>query len=107
MAPADSSAAGPGTSGQEVVAMGRMRWGILIGLAIGYVLGTRAGRERYEQIKRAATAAWQSPPAEKLRSEVSQKMPDAVTAAMSKVDQIRHPNGDRAMPVMTPGRIID
>jgi hypothetical protein len=85
--------------------MGRMRWGLLIGLAIGYVLGARAGRERYEQIKRAATAAWQSDQAEKLRSEVSHKMPGAVNAAMTKVGQIRHPNGDRA--VMTPGRIID
>jgi hypothetical protein len=85
--------------------MGRMRWGILIGLAIGYVLGTRAGRDRYEQIKRAAAAAWQSPPAEKLRTEVGAHVPDAVNAAMTKVGQIRHPNGDRA--VMTPGRIID
>lgn len=24
------------------------------GIAVGYVLGTRAGRERYEQIKKAA-----------------------------------------------------
>jgi len=32
------------------------------GITIGYVLGTRAGRERYEQIKTAATAVWQSPP---------------------------------------------
>lgn len=27
---------------------------LLLGAAIGYVLGSRAGRERYEQIKRAA-----------------------------------------------------
>ena len=25
--------------------------GILIGIGVGYVLGTRAGRERYEQIR--------------------------------------------------------
>jgi hypothetical protein len=31
------------------------------GLAIGYVLGTRAGRERYEQIKRAAQRVADSP----------------------------------------------
>ena len=29
--------------------------GILIGLGIGYVLGTRAGRERYEQIRANAS----------------------------------------------------
>ena len=31
------------------------------GLAVGYVLGTRAGRERYEEIKRAADSFWNSP----------------------------------------------
>ncbi|TXN29392.1 YtxH domain-containing protein [Lacisediminihabitans profunda] len=33
----------------------------LVGLAAGYVLGTRAGRERYEQIKRAANRLWNDP----------------------------------------------
>lgn len=28
------------------------------GLGVGYVLGTRAGRERYEQISRAASSLW-------------------------------------------------
>ena len=31
------------------------------GLAVGYVLGTRAGRERYEQLKRAARGFWNDP----------------------------------------------
>lgn len=31
------------------------------GLAVGYVLGTRAGRERYEQIKRMAQRVADSP----------------------------------------------
>ena len=30
---------------------------LLIGIAIGYVLGARAGRERYEQLKATATRA--------------------------------------------------
>ncbi len=40
-----------------------MRGKILIvtGLAVGYVLGARAGRERYEQIKRAAARFWNDP----------------------------------------------
>jgi hypothetical protein len=33
----------------------------LLGLAIGYVLGTRAGRKRYEQIKRVASRLWNDP----------------------------------------------
>lgn len=31
------------------------------GLAVGYVLGTRAGRERYEELKRAAESFWNDP----------------------------------------------
>ena len=33
----------------------------LIGLAAGYVLGTRAGRERYEQLKAGAERLWTNP----------------------------------------------
>lgn len=32
-----------------------------LGLAAGYVLGSRAGRDRYEKIKSAATGAWKDP----------------------------------------------
>jgi hypothetical protein len=31
------------------------------GLALGYVLGTRAGREKYEQIKTTASKFWNDP----------------------------------------------
>ena len=33
----------------------------VVGLGVGYVLGTRAGRERYEQIKKAAEGMWNTP----------------------------------------------
>lgn len=36
--------------------------GLVIGLAAGYVLGTRAGRERYEQIKTQAIKVWELDP---------------------------------------------
>src|SRR4051794_1235682 len=35
------------------------------GAAVGYVLGARAGRERYEQLKAMAAKAWQSPTVQK------------------------------------------
>lgn len=35
------------------------------GAAVGYVLGTRAGRERYEQLKEAASRVWESPAVQK------------------------------------------
>ncbi|MGW7189586.1 YtxH domain-containing protein, partial [Streptomyces sp. NPDC054838] len=33
----------------------------VVGLAVGYVLGTRAGRERYEQLKKSARQVAQTP----------------------------------------------
>ncbi|OIK02588.1 hypothetical protein BIV25_03145 [Streptomyces sp. MUSC 14] len=39
----------------------RYRLTFVAGLAVGYVLGTRAGRERYEQLKKAARRIAQSP----------------------------------------------
>ena len=36
--------------------------GFVAGAAVGYVLGTRAGRQRYEQIKAGAHRLWTSDP---------------------------------------------
>jgi hypothetical protein len=38
---------------------------LVTGLAIGYVLGTRAGRERYEEIKAVASKFWNDPKVQK------------------------------------------
>ncbi|GAA3199451.1 hypothetical protein [Microbacterium terregens] len=40
----------------------RGKVGLVIGLAAGYVLGTRAGRERYEQIKTQVEKVWNLDP---------------------------------------------
>lgn len=42
----------------------------VLGLAVGYVLGTRAGRQRYEQIKRGAQKLWDSPGVKAGRDQV-------------------------------------
>lgn len=34
----------------------------LVGLGVGYLLGTRAGREQFERIKRASSLVWRSAP---------------------------------------------
>lgn len=39
----------------------KLKTGLTIGMAIGYVLGARAGRERYDQIRRGAVAARRHP----------------------------------------------
>ena len=54
----------------------------LAGLGVGYVLGTRAGRERYEQIKAAAANLWNAPAVQKqvdnVQDFVKDKAPDVV-----------------------------
>lgn len=59
--------------------------------AAGYVLGTRAGRERFEQISEKATALWNHPKvqegAEKAQSVAQEKAPglkDKVASTMGK-----------------------
>ncbi|WP_432139216.1 MULTISPECIES: YtxH domain-containing protein [unclassified Streptomyces] len=39
----------------------RYRLTFVVGLGLGYVLGTRAGRERYEQLKKSAQRIAQNP----------------------------------------------
>lgn len=60
----------------------------VLGLGLGYVLGTRAGRQRYEQIKRGAQKLWDSPGVKAGRhqvggyvSEVSASLQDSVIDA--------------------------
>ena len=35
--------------------------GFIVGIAVGYVFGARAGHERYEQIKQVTARAWNHP----------------------------------------------
>ena len=59
----------------------------LLGAAVGYVLGTRAGRERYEQIKRGALKVWNTEPVQQGVKTVR----DAVDERADEVKQtIRH-----------------
>lgn len=64
--------------------------------AVGYVLGSRAGRERYEQIKTQAQKAWNRPVVQSAVDDVEQavratasdvgaKVADAASGAGTKV----------------------
>jgi hypothetical protein len=48
----------------------RFRVGLLAGFTVGYYLGSKAGRERYEQIRRWIEDARRSRPAEKAQAAV-------------------------------------
>ena len=59
--------------------------GFVAGAAVGYVLGTRAGRQRYEQIKAGAHRLWTSDPVQ--NKFVADKVGDAVKAAGQAVKE--------------------
>ena len=61
------------------------------GAAVGYVLGTRAGRKRYDQMKSAAIKVWESPGVQKQVNAVEDfvaekigEVPEAVFITVKK-----------------------
>jgi hypothetical protein len=58
----------------------RGKAGLVIGIAIGYVLGTRAGRERYEQIKGQWLKVWNMDP---VQEQVGKVKDFAASTAMA------------------------
>jgi hypothetical protein len=58
----------------------RGKVGLVIGLAAGYVLGSRAGRERYEQIKEQVEKIWNLEP---VQEQVGKAKEFAKSTAMS------------------------
>jgi len=62
---------------------------LLTGLAAGYVLGTKAGRERYDQIVRAFRQVRQNPKVQRTTNQVQSQAGDlASTAKRSVSDKV-------------------
>lgn len=81
--------------------------GLVIGLGAGYVLGTRAGRERYEQIKDQALKVWNLDPVQDQVDKVkgfakssAMALPGAVWTGAVKVTKAVTNQG-------TPGQKLD
>jgi hypothetical protein len=70
--------AGKPSEQEELTMKGKIA--LLVGGAAGYVLGTRAGRERYEQIKSQAQSVWNNP-------KVQEKAAKAQDLAKDKASQ--------------------
>ena len=70
----------------------RFKTGFLIGLGAGYVLGAKAGRERYDQIVEATRAFLDNPGVQRLTDEVNKTVSigkERVSSAASRgVEQV-------------------
>jgi hypothetical protein len=62
----------------------RYRATFLAGLAVGFVAGARAGRERYEQMKKAGRKIVESPPVQKATHAAGEKATEVSKAAGRK-----------------------
>lgn len=58
---------------------------LLAGAAAGYVLGTRAGRERYEQIKQRVGALWGDPHVQRAVSRVEDGVKDTASDVQDRL----------------------
>jgi hypothetical protein len=96
----------------------RYRFVFAVGLGVGYILGTRAGRERYEQLVKLAHKAADSPAvqqaagavqaqaaglAKNTRGKIADQMPKLAGTARSRVDAIRHGRGSNGGPAADSG----
>ncbi|MBA0049963.1 YtxH domain-containing protein [Streptomyces sp. AJS327] len=65
----------------------RYRLTFVAGLAVGYVLGTRAGRERYEQLCRAGQRFAENPAVRNARESAVQTGRQAASKAVDAVNE--------------------
>jgi hypothetical protein len=64
----------------------RFRTGLIIGLAVGYYYGTRAGRERYEQIEQWLDRVRSTTTYQDARTKLSDGIREGTTAARRLFD---------------------
>ena len=65
----------------------RYRLSFAAGMALGYVLGTRAGRERYEQLKKSARQVAQNPAVRNTAESAAQTSRDVAGKAFHAVSE--------------------
>jgi hypothetical protein len=63
------------------------------GLGVGYLLGTRAGRERFDQIVSAARRTWESPTVQEAAGVVQAQATKLYEQGRQAVDQAIHRDG--------------
>ena len=74
----------------------RGKLGIAVGLAAGYVLGTRAGRERYQQLTASAKRLADDPSVQRLQEELNGLFGSAKQRVADTASTTVHRVGDQA-----------
>jgi SLT domain-containing protein len=78
--------------------------GMLAAGAVGYVLGARAGRERYDQIVNQARRFWTNPQVQRAASQAQDVAKDAAPVVVDKVgDVAKHAAGAAASAIRRDG----
>ena len=72
----------------------RMRLGVGVGAAVGYVLGSKAGRERYEELKRAAARVADNPVTQSAASTVRLQAERVESVVKGKLGKEQEPVGE-------------
>ncbi len=63
----------------------RFRFGMILGFSVGYILGTRAGRERYEQIVRAFKKLRRTEPVQRAAEISKEFLGNGMTTASERI----------------------
>ena len=86
----------------------RMRMGLLIGLGTGYVLGAKAGQERYEQIRQQFNQLMGTEQAQQLQSQVREAagragevLEEKATEGINKVSEMVGSSGSSSSSTAT------
>ena len=67
----------------------RMRAGLGIGAIVGYVLGAKAGTQRYDDLKKAATKVTENPIAQSATAAVQQQAGKVESLVMGKLGRTK------------------
>jgi hypothetical protein len=83
--------------------MTRFRIGLAVGMAVGYYLGAKAGRERYDQMNRALRKLRRSDAFEVAADKAKAVVDLGVERAKDVVEErFRHGNGDETTTYVAP-----
>jgi hypothetical protein len=66
----------------------RLIFGLGVGLAAGYVLGTKAGRAKYTELKARASDVWHDPHVQKAVSDAGDLVREAAPVVQEKIADV-------------------